>query len=98
MRNSFKTEIKGYYTKSKGFSRDKKILERYRRIIEYYEANPERVITNETPRGVVDNETCLKLLYYNDIVLYQDESLRDKLRDLLNSDIVRKNRRLRMAS
>jgi hypothetical protein len=102
MRNLLQTETKGYYSESQGFTRDPKISKRYKKIIEYYEANPERVIThetitNETPKGVIDNEEYLKILYYNDIVLYQDEALRDRLRNLLNSDIVRKNRRLRMA-
>ncbi len=81
-KNSFdKREI--FYKESQG-KNDKNILERYDVMVGYYEKNPERII---------DNEKTLSTLYGNDMVLMQDEPLRERLLKLLNLDFVKEHRR-----
>lgn len=72
-----------YYIESQGAWRDQEILGRYQVMINYFAENPERIF---------DNEKTLSTLYYNDVILAQDENLRSRLLGLLNLDLVKKQR------
>jgi hypothetical protein len=72
-----------WYSESQGISRDKEILAKYEIIIKYFEANPQRI---------QDNEETLRLLYYNDIILNQNENLNNRLIKMLNSESAKRAR------